>query len=49
VNTEKTLASQALARGGAPAAKSLKTYAFLVVDYFRESLYTEDKEAKENR
>lgn len=37
---EKTLASQALARGGAPAAKSLKLLAFLVVDCPHESGYT---------
>ena len=37
---EKTLASQALARGGAPAAKSLKTHTFILLAMPRESAYT---------
>jgi len=34
-----TLASQALARGGAPGAKPLKIHAFIVLVYLYESIY----------
>lgn len=45
-NTEKTLASQALAGGGAPAANPLISLRFILLAMPRESAYKDHKETQ---